>query len=105
MVSSKCVSGLSTGSLEDSAITITKREMLNKIPGVDQPEDSILFRLKDRALKERANKTIDSTGSDRVEIIISLLEPIPPKLEPDSIPARAIKNLATPKQYINVIRS
>ena len=44
-------------------------------------------------------------GSAKVANIISRLEPMPPKLVPTSIPARARKNRALPSSAVMAIRS
>jgi hypothetical protein len=57
------------------------------------------------AISDRVNTIISSAGSASEAIIISRLDPIPPKLVPTSSPASARKNRALPSSATSAIIS
>ena len=111
MVSSRCVAGLSTGIRAFSAMaTITKptsamaSDTRSPTPGPCMnvaTEESWV----EPARSETVNAIISSAGSASEAIIISRLEPIPPKLVPTSSPARASMKRALPRSAMIAIKS
>ena len=57
------------------------------------------------AISARVNTITIMAGSASEAIITSRLEPMPPKLVPTSMPARARKNRALPKSAMMAMRS
>jgi len=109
MVSSRCVSGLSTGTLAVSIIKIINKDIpVNRRVGNPSNEFvivaenicviSIVFNTK--AIAAHVIMVIGSAIADR---LISRELPIPPKVEPASRPSKAIKNLADTIRYKNNI--
>src|SRR6187455_2832610 len=104
MVSSKWVDGLSKGIFPVSAITIIKnpKNENNKLVDINTDDsaacDTIVSIFVAPYVTATINKTKNSAGSIKDEIIISLLTPIPPKALETSSPASIKKNLETPNR-------
>src|SRR5208282_4715980 len=105
MVSSRCVSGLSTGMREVSTIRIMKSEMPSRIrvgvmavPAAAATE-TMSKMLRDLKTKASAAKTIIVVGSMTADMLISRELPMPPNALPASRPHTAMKNRASTRRY------
>ena len=111
MVSSRWVAGLSTGMRAFSAIATitsaiiampseTRRPTFERIMKSETIESCV-----DPATSATVKTVSSIAGSASAPIIISRLDPIPPKLVPTSMPASARKNRALPRSATMAIRS
>ncbi len=110
IVSSRCVAGLSTGMRAFSAIaTITSATSAiasdTRSPTPPCMNAATEESCVEPASSETVNAIISIAGSASDEIIISRLEPMPPKLVPTSRPASASMNRALPRSATIAIRS
>ncbi len=100
MVSSRWVEGLSTGILAFSArMAMKKAAAASSREGstMSRPVEATCSDMPPRAVvpvtRAMANMDRSMVGSTMEEMNISLLEPMPPKVEPASRAASAVKNL------------
>ncbi len=112
MVSSRCVAGLSTGTLPVSARAIRmKDKSANTSDGLSIacPPWAMTMVIWDRDVdlltSDTANTAISMAGSASEAMVISLLEPMPPKAVPISMPANAVKNRAMANSATSTITS
>ncbi len=111
MVSSRCVAGLSTGMRAFSAMA-TMTNATSAMPSeIRRPTlavsmcSAMVDSWVDPATSARVKTMMIMAGSAREAIITSRLEPMPPKLVPTSIPARARKKRAPARRATMAIRS
>jgi hypothetical protein len=111
MVSSRWVAGLSTGMRAFSAMAtmtsaISARPSETRRPTSGEPMKAAMVESwEEPATRARVKMMSSMAGSAKDEIITSRLEPMPPKLVPVSMPAKARKKRALARSAMMAIRS